>query len=294
MLKRKIFIVGLASLVLMYACGNNNGGTETDNFDHAAQQVKDNDSLVLFLTNHYFNDAIDSIKPLIPGETALINDSRLNIQEVTEQEVDYKLYYFVNEVGTPTPVKGFPTVVDSVLTTYEGYLMLKSDSLVFFEERISPVWFTLAGVIRGWTYGFTNFKGGENVTTSTGPITYQNGGKGILIMPSGLAYRNLGNTGIPSNAPLVFYINLFDIIEGTDHDGDSIASFDEDVDGDGDPRNDDTDGDRLSNYLDADDDGDGVLTINEDIDGDGDPTNDDTDQDGIPNYLDKDSTESNI
>ena len=232
MLKRKIFIVGLASVLLMYACGNNNGGPDVDNFDHAAQEPKDNDSIVLFLTNHYFNDAIDSIKPLVPGETALINDTRLNIQEVTEQEVDYKLYYFVNEVGNPTPVKGFPTVMDSVLTKYEGFLLVNSDSISSFERRVNPIWFTLAGVIRGWSHGFTNFKGGENVTTN-GPITYQNGGRGILIMPSGLAYRNLGNSAVPSNTPLIFYINLYDIVEGTDHDGDSIASIDEDVDGDG-------------------------------------------------------------
>ena len=72
-----------------------------------------------------------------------------------------------------------------------------------------------------------------------------------------------------------------------------VASSTEDPDGDGDPRNDDTDGDLFPNYLDPDDDGDGVPTIFEDLDGDGDPTNDDSDDDEIPNYLDEDSTESN-
>ncbi|WP_117880342.1 hypothetical protein [Aureibaculum luteum] len=48
----------------------------------------------------------------------------------------------------------------------------------------------------------------------------------------------------------------------------------------------DTDGDGIPNYRDSDDDGDDITTKNEDIDGDGDPTNDDTDGDGIPNYLD--------
>ncbi|MFY0630990.1 MAG: FKBP-type peptidyl-prolyl cis-trans isomerase [Flavobacteriaceae bacterium] len=294
MLKRKIFIVGLASVLLMYACGNNNGGPEVDNFDHAAQEVKDNDSLVVFLTNHYYNDAIDSIKPLVAGETALINDARLNIQNVTEDEVDYKLYYFVDEVGAPDPVKGFPTVMDSVLVKYEGFVMPKTDSIASFEQRLTPIWFTLAGVIRGWSYGFTNFKGGENVTTN-GPITYINGGKGILFIPSGLGYRNVGTTVIPANTPLIFYVNLFDIIEGTDHDRDSIASIDEDIDGDGDPRNDDTDGDRLANYLDFDDDGDGVLTRNEDANGDGDPTNDFSDPDNptLPDYLNPAITASN-
>ncbi len=50
----------------------------------------------------------------------------------------------------------------------------------------------------------------------------------------------------------------------------------------------DTDGDGIPNYIDVDDDGDNIYTINEDVDGDGDPTNDDQDNDGIPNYLDPD------
>jgi len=55
-----------------------------------------------------------------------------------------------------------------------------------------------------------------------------------------------------------------------------------------DPINDlpDTDGTEDVNYRDIDDDGDEIDTIDEDVDGDGDPTNDDTDGDGIPDYLD--------
>ncbi len=49
----------------------------------------------------------------------------------------------------------------------------------------------------------------------------------------------------------------------------------------------DTDGDGVPNYLDNDDDGDGVLTINEDYNGNNDPTDDDTNQNGVPDYLDQ-------
>ncbi|MCB0159575.1 MAG: cadherin-like domain-containing protein, partial [Caldilineaceae bacterium] len=48
-----------------------------------------------------------------------------------------------------------------------------------------------------------------------------------------------------------------------DLDGDGIPNLDEDVDGDGDPLNDDTDGDGIPNYLDSDDDGDTIPTIEE-------------------------------
>ena len=72
----------------------------------------------------------------------------------------------------------------------------------------------------------------------------------------------------------------------TDDDGDAVETITEDVNLDGDPTNDDTDGDLTSNYLDTDDDGDDLDTILEDPNEDGDPTNDDSDGDGIPDYLD--------
>ncbi len=49
---------------------------------------------------------------------------------------------------------------------------------------------------------------------------------------------------------------------------------------------DDTDSDGTPNYLDDDDDNDGVLTKDEDYNHDGDPTNDDTNGDMRPDYLD--------
>lgn len=71
-------------------------------------------------------------------------------------------------------------------------------------------------------------------------------------------------------------------------DNDGVLAAAEDINGDGNLENDDTDGDGLWNYIDEDDDGDNIPTIDEDLDGDGDPTNDDTDGDGKPNYLDDD------
>ncbi|WP_430412167.1 Calx-beta domain-containing protein [Kordia sp.] len=71
-----------------------------------------------------------------------------------------------------------------------------------------------------------------------------------------------------------------------DTDGDGIFDTFEDINGDNDLTNDDTDQDGTPNYLDADDDGDGINTADEDYDGDNDPTNDDSDGDQIPDYLD--------
>lgn len=47
----------------------------------------------------------------------------------------------------------------------------------------------------------------------------------------------------------------------------------------------DTDGDSIPNYLDNDDDGDNVLTFLEDYDGNGNPGDDDTNGNLIPDYL---------
>jgi gliding motility-associated-like protein len=49
-----------------------------------------------------------------------------------------------------------------------------------------------------------------------------------------------------------------------------------------------TDSDLEVDYRDTDDDDDGIETIDEDVDGDGNYANDDSDGDGIPNYLDAD------
>ena len=296
MLKR-YFVTFVAVVFILYNCTPDDGPTAIDvNFDHAAQALIDKDSISQFLETYYYDSVSERLEIITGGETPLINDSRLRSLDVTEDEVDYTMYYFTLREGNPDPVKGFPTVMDSVLTIYTGQQLVKNDSIVDFEIRSTPLWLTLNGTIRGWTYGFPKFKGGRNVTTN-GPIEFADGGKGIFIIPSGLAYRNRAiPSSIPGDPPiitnngnLIFYFELYDIVEDTDHDNDLIPSILEDPDGDGDPRNDDSDGDFIPDFLDDDDDNDGINTRDEDADGDGDPTNDDTDEDGIPDYLDPDN-----
>ncbi|QCX37144.1 DUF11 domain-containing protein [Aureibaculum algae] len=67
----------------------------------------------------------------------------------------------------------------------------------------------------------------------------------------------------------------------TDDDGDGVATFDEDINNNGDPFDDDFDNDFQPNYLDIDDDNDGILTLVEGIDN--------LDSDTNPNYLDIDA-----
>jgi gliding motility-associated-like protein len=68
----------------------------------------------------------------------------------------------------------------------------------------------------------------------------------------------------------------------TDDDNDGVPTLFE-LDTSGNPL--DTDGNGIIDAIDTDDDGDGLLTTDEDLNGNGDPRDDDTDSDGIPNYL---------
>lgn len=283
-------IVVLAVCTLLFSsCGDNNP-FQVDNFDHEGQAIIDNDSLISFFKKHYFDTSVDSVKALTTGKTALFNDANLKTIAVTENEIDYKMYYYVTKVGTPDPIKSYPTQMDSILSNYQVWNIPKSDSIALQETGTKASWWNLAASpgapspIRGWSYGFTKLKSGKNITNN-GPITFENGGKGILFLPSGLAYR-AGSVSRLAGQNLLFYIELYDVVENTDHDGDGVPSIMEDIDGDKNPRNDDTDGDLVLNYLDIDDDNDGVLTKNEDANGDGNPANDFTGTSTIlPDYL---------
>jgi len=82
------------------------------------------------------------------------------------------------------------------------------------------------------------------------------------------------------------YVSTF-----VDDDNDGVPSELEDINGNGDLEDDDTDGDGIPNYKDSDDDGDNVDTKDENPDENGDGVLDDaqdTDADGIPDYLDAD------
>jgi len=108
-----------------------------------------------------------------------------------------------------------------------------------------------------------------------------------VIPPSNLGVTN----DYPTNVTATFEITLIE------DDNDGIPAAFEDLNGDGDLDNDDTDGDGLPNYLDADDDGDNVLTATEmpNYSTEFELTQAlDTDGDGTPNYLDTDDDNDGV
>ena len=301
-------VVVLLVLVLAWSCKKDD---EEDTIVVASRTLSEvaaeNDADIReYLETHYYNYeefaanpegfdymiTIDTIAgdnadktPLIDQvESLKIKVSSVNFSLSTDEvDIEHTLYYLVARQGIGTS----PTVVDSTYLNYEG---LRLNGKVFDAQIGSPVWFDLVNSISGFKNGMSLFKsGGEVIENEDGTFEVLDTGVGMIIMPSGLGYFSSSTPGA-SYAPLIFKINLLRV-EEADHDQDGVPSIIEDLDGDKNVGNDNTDGDNFPNYFDPDDDGDGIATRTEISDEDGNiiipyP---DTDNDGTPDYLDPDN-----
>ena len=210
---KNLFFI-LAVSIGIFSCGNDDNDAA---FDAAKQALEDDTTLIKYLQTHYLNEADGGLWTIKNGESSLMDDVRLGVQNVTHNDVNYKLYYFVeNEGATISPSK-----VDSIYYKYTGMLL---DSTVFDASADSKFSWNILfdsisgrGFIPGWQYGFTNFKGGNLVVYEDESFDFEDYGKGILFIPSGLAYGNLGspNKTIIKNSPLIFEISLKDVAKIT-------------------------------------------------------------------------------
>ncbi len=283
-MKLKYIITIFSLFIILVACNKD----DDEKFDAAGQAIIDDEILIEYLSSHYYIPAQDgepfgTIDTIQNNETSLYN--QVVTQNISHNDINYKLYYLKIAEG----LNDNPTRYDSVFVRYRGFRL---DSVKFDEVttyNTSKSWLTLTSVIQGWKYGFPNFKSGTNISQPGQPIKFTDTGKGVLFIPSGLAYGNLATGSISENSPILFHIELALVVRA-DNDNDGVLNKDEDLDGDGEVADDDTDEDGVPNYVDPDDDNDGTPTKDEDANGDGDPTNDDTDNDGIPDYLDPDNT----
>ena len=99
------------------------------------------------------------------------------------------LYYVIDIEGTGAQ----PTSTSNVTVTYKGYY---TDDTVFDESDANGLSINLQQVIAGWTEGIPLFK---------------EGGEGMLLIPSHLAYGNEGRGSIPGGAVLIFDVNLISV-----------------------------------------------------------------------------------
>lgn len=257
----------------MYSCDDDTNNRFVNPFadiNHEELAISDNDTIVKFLKNNYYDAALDSVKTLVAGKTSLFEDNeKLTIMNAKRNDIDYKLYVYRTREGNPIdPIhgkpsddKGNPSVSDSIYTKYSGQTIISSSELsTLFDSNTVGAWFSYEILaVRGWSFGFKNFKGGylkkeDNGDTYNGPITYLEGGKGILFIPSGLSYTSINPNNYTStlvNQNLMFSIELLDFIKDTDHDNDGKASSEEDANNDGDLENDFSDNSRptLPDYL---------------------------------------------
>lgn len=322
-MKLKLYILLIAVLLIGYSCGDDDddGLVEVPEADRTEQQVIDNDSLVNFLQTHYIDESLlmnnsevsfnDIEITELPDDGELPNpdDNTLLIDLVevlttTYFDAEYEYYILkINQGGA----ENSPNFSDKVRVSYEGTLM---DDTVF-DSSVTPVDFDLTSTIAGWGRVLPEFNNAEGFTiNSDGTVTYNNPGIGVMFLPSGLGYFSAAAGTVPVYSNLIFKFKVFQS-EVNDHDFDNVPSHLEDINGDYDLTNDNSDDDTFADFVDSDDDNDGTLTIDEDLEpdsdltvdrdgdgdptndiGDGDPTNDDTDGDGIPNYLDPDDSAS--
>ena len=322
-MKFKLYIFLIAILLLGFSCGDDDddGVIEVPEADRTEQQVIDNDSLVTFLQSHYVDVSL-----LTNNSTILLNEIEINqlpedgelpnpnqnsllidmVETLTTTYFDVEYEYYILKINQGGS-ENSPNFSDKVRVSYEGTLM---DDTVF-DSSSTPVDFDLTSTIAGWGRVLPEYNNAEDfVINSDGTVTYNNPGIGIMFLPSGLGYYSAAAGSVPVYSNLIFKFKVFQS-EVNDHDFDNVPSHLEDLNGDYDLTNDDTDDDTFADFVDSDDDNDGTLTIDEDLEpdsdltvdrdgdgdptndiGDGDPTNDDTDGDGIPNYLDPDDTAS--
>ena len=306
-MKIKYVVISLLLLCLSFSsCKSDDDDFQTTPpRDRTVQQAADKDSLLNYLSTHYYNASAfetpgnytyddieitelppDGILPN-PDENALLIDA---VETFTEVFADVEYEYYVlrlNQGGGDAP-----NFTDDVTVNYQGSLL---DGDVF-DSTATPVNLDLIELIEGWRRVLPGFGTAVNITENPdGTISYDNYGFGVMFLPSGLAYYNLPPLGIEAYDNLIFKFELYRAQEN-DHDSDLVPTHLEDLEegvGDRNIFNDDTDGDNIPNFFDPDDDNDGVDTEFEDLDNDGDPTNDDTDGDGVPNYLDASTALSN-
>ncbi len=290
--KIKYYFTALITILTLFSCSKNEIAAETPAKDFGPQYNIEIANIETYLKTYYIsnisNDKDVSFEKIPDGGTqasiySLLNNPtcpKLLSKDVDLHGITYKLYYLLLSEGTGES----PCNVDNVLTAYRGdYINTTTTNTVttvtgitFFEEQKKPqAMFNLSNTIRGWGEIFPKLKVGTSTdNTDDGTVTYNDFGAAVVFIPSGLAYYNSGTGSIPAYASLIFRIKLY-AIKRNDTDLDGIPSYKEDINLDGfvrDYRNttlypttpvnpDDTDGDKIPDFIDIDDDGDFYTTI---------------------------------
>lgn len=270
-----LFIALVVLSISFTSCRKDDGINEgIDEVPRVDQQVIDKEILIVYLETHYFNSEELSISSnpsmsdlvlteLLEGESlpdghTLLSESDL-LEEFTDTFAETEYTYYILRINQGGGDES-PHLSDDVRLNYVGSLI---DDGEVFDSTVIPTKFDLTGLIPGWARAIPEFNIAESfIINGDGTVSYNNVGVGAMFIPSGLGYYSAGTAGIGPYRCLVFKFDLLQT-EVNDHDLDGIPSFAENLDGDFDLNDEDTDDDGLNNFFDQDDDGDGVLTIDE-------------------------------
>lgn len=285
---RKLTLLFIGLFAVVASCNND----DDDMFeaipdrDRGVVYEEDIAEIEEYLQTHFFNyDEFDFTDPTNPSndgfrivfdtiagsnsdKTSLMdqfddnNEGFLKLKIVEDRDIEYKLYYLEVRKGGGNTIN----FCDTASLTYDGSSMDGNT----FDSAVNPTNFSLItipnvenGIITGLQQALLEFQTSTGFNSnSDGTINYENNGIGAVFIPSGLAYFSQPIGAVPAYSPLIF---KFDLLERTlrDHDIDRVWSYLEDLNGNGNAYDDDTDGDFTPNFIDNDDDGDGYLTRDE-------------------------------
>ena len=128
-------------------------------------------------------------------DSSNVNQTEADIKKYIEdhnldaQRSDSGLYYVIEEQGEGNK----PTSTSTVTVNYKGYFLNGS---IFDQSNSDGITFGLNQVIQGWTEGITYFN---------------EGGEGMLLIPSNLGYGSQTYNGIPGGSVLLFDIKLLNV-----------------------------------------------------------------------------------
>ncbi len=287
------FAILIVILTITVSCKKDNPGVEfIPPRDRAVEAVRAQAEIEAFLETHFYNYddfladpanfkiKFDTIAGDNASKTPLME--QVTSKEITDRvttSVTYKLYYLKVREGEGDR----PHFSDYTTNTYEGRLM----NLDLFDSSVIPVRFDLNDIVAGLQSVIPEFRGAGSVTTNPdGTVSFADYGIGAVFIPSGLGYYQYPPVGnLKAYGQFFFSFELF-ATEIADHDADGIPSYMEDLNNNQFAIDDDSDGDGIANYEDADDDGDGRLTKDEIEIINGVVTFPDRNGNGIPDYLD--------
>lgn len=198
-MKIQYILVALGLMVSFSSCKK-----DEEKHNPIQQAIDDEKAIIDYLETHYVDDE-GTLRTIKNNETPIKNN--IKSKAITNNDIDYKLYYLTLKEGVGTN----PKAIDSVYISYSG-ILLDSTS---FQKKVSPHWMHLSssksGYVTGFKEGTTFFKTGTRVVNPDESFYYKNSGQGYVFIPSGLAYGNRSLGNVPKNSPLIFKFDIQDV-----------------------------------------------------------------------------------